>query len=182
MQDKNILQGVVNTFVEKQKFTITVPVSWRPDVPVAPAIRQSLLDRLLHGKAIQLPPEPLPDERTFIINPCKVANMWRIAGAATELPDEIREGNLAEIVLPLIKDHLGTIVYIVAAGIQNNHEEPDPELITFIERNFDNEDLYSCLFPVLENVGMQSFLNSIVLAKGTVNILKPKTSPTDGSE
>ncbi|WP_183560689.1 hypothetical protein [Mucilaginibacter sp. SP1R1] len=182
MTDKNILQGVVNTFTEKQKFTITIPVSWRPEQALLPPIKQTLLNRLLNGKAIQEKPVEMPDEETFTIYPCKVANMWRIAGAATSLPDEIREGGLYETVLPLIHDHLVTIVYLVAAGIQNNHEEPAPELITFIERNFDNEDLYSCLFPVLENVNMQSFLNSIVLAKGTVKILIPKTSPTDGSE
>jgi hypothetical protein len=177
MQNRKVHQGVVNTFTEKPKLTFTVPVSWVP--PVEP-VKRSLFDKVFRGKAIQLP--SVETERTFTIYPCKVANMWRLAGAASELPEEIREGTLAEIVLPLINDHLTTIVYIVAAGIQNNHEEPSPDLIQFIERNFDSEDLYTALFPVLENIRMQSFLNSIVLAKGTVNILKPKASPTDGSE
>jgi hypothetical protein len=177
MTNRNIQQGVVNTFTEKPKFTITVPISWAPTLT---PVKRSLFDLVFRGKGIQ--EAAAPTERTFIIHPCKVANMWRIAAAATDLPDEIKNGGLAEITLPLIKDHLETIVYIVAAGIQNTHEEPAPDLITFIERNFDNEDLYNTMFPVLENIGMQSFFNSIVLAKGTVKILEPKTSPTDGNE
>ncbi|MBB6109711.1 hypothetical protein SAMN05421821_105129 [Mucilaginibacter lappiensis] len=182
MQDKEIYQGVVNTFTEKPKYTITIPISWRPEVEPVPPVKRSLFERLFRGKPVQIEPEPIPTEETFTIYPCKVANMWRVAGAATELPDEIKNGELAEVVLPLINDHLETIVYIVAAGIQNNHEEPSADLIKFIERNFDNQDLHTVLHYVLENVYMQSFLNSIVLAKGTVKILKPKTSPTDGSE
>lgn len=182
MSNKEIYQNVANTFTEKPKFTITVPISWLPDAPTPEPIKQSLFDRLFKGRAIQTPVTPPETERTFTIYPCKVANMARIAGASVRLPDEIVTGTLAETVLPLIHEHLPTIVYVVAAGIQNNHEEPSEELIKFIERNFDNDDLYACLDPVLENVRMQSFLNSIVLAKGTEKILKPKTSPNDRSE
>lgn len=176
MNEKNIYQGVANTFTEKAKFTITVPVSWLPDR--AP-VKRTIIDRIFKGRAKEEP--EIETERTFTISPCKVANMYRIAGASVGLPDEIKKGGLAEAVMPLITDHLPTITYLVAAGIQNDHNEPDPDLIQFIERNFDCEDLYSCLSPILENLGMQSFLNTIVLAKGTVKILS-KTSPTDGSE
>lgn len=183
MNDKEIYQGVANSFTEKKKFSITVPVSWRPDAPPPPPpVKRSLFERLFKPAPIQLHTPVPPSEETFTIYPCKLANMARIAGASVTLPDAIKDGGLAEVVLPLIPGHLPTIIYIVAAGIQNNHEEPSQELITFIERNFDGEDLYACLYPVLEQVQMQSFLNSIVLAKGTVSILKEKTSPTDGSE
>jgi hypothetical protein len=181
MEEKEVYQGTVNAFTEKPKFTLTIPVTWRPEPAAVALPKQSLWDRLT-SKQVKSDTEQLPDTETFVIKPCKVVNMARLAGAAVALPDQLKEGTLAEIAMPLVKEHLPTIVYIVAAGIQNDHNEPEPELITFIERNFDNDDLYAALYPVLENSGMQSFLNSIVLAKGTVSLLKPKASPTDGSE
>lgn len=172
MEEKDILTAITDTIIDKPKHEITIPVTWHPPV------KRTWLDRVLR--------RPLPvkeAERTFVIYPCKVGNMYRIAGRAAQLPAEVKEGTNAEVVLPLIHKHLKDVVYVVAAGIQNNHLEPDPELITFIEMNFDAADLYSCLDPVLESVGMQSFFNTIVLVMGTVKILKPEeTSPIDGSE
>lgn len=74
------------------------------------------------------------------------------------------------------------IIYIIAVGIQNSRREPDEDLKQFIRENFDAEDIYKTLFPVLENIGLQSFMNSIALAKGTVKILEPSASPIDGRE
>ena len=153
---------------EKSKFTITIPIKWRPEV------KRSLFERIFKKK-----PPQLSAQETFTISPCVCANQQRIAIAAMTLPNEVFVGGMPETVLPIIADHNGTIVYIIAAGIQNNHEEPSADLITFIERNFDNEDLFTFLFPVIESLYMQEFLNSIVLMRGTSNILKPKPAPTE---
>lgn len=171
MEEKEILSGIAGTITDKPVFTITIPVK----EPKKSAY--SIWDRIRFKarRLVQL-------ERTFVINPCVVNNMYRIAGRAALLPDSIKNGTLSETVLPLITHHLDDIIYIVAAGIQNTKREPDHDLIEFIKDNFDAEDLYNCLNPVLENVGMQSFLNSIALAKGTVKILKPNASPKDGRE
>lgn len=172
MQEKEILQGIADTITGKP-FTITIPIICKPEQP-----KRTLLERLLRKP---LPPEP-PKERVITISPCVVANMYRVAGRACSLPEEIISGSLTEAVLPLIPVHLPNIVYIVAAGIQNDHLEPDPELITFIERNFEQDQLFECMYEAIEGLKLQSFLNSIVLAKGTVKILQPETSPNDGSE
>ncbi|MCZ4244981.1 hypothetical protein [Pedobacter punctiformis] len=172
MTENEILKGVTETLIEKPFYTVTVPIKELKPIP-----KRSFFDKLV-GKPI------IHQEvnRKFTINPCVVGNMYRIAGHAVSLPDEILEGSMAQSILPIINEHLSTLVYIVAAGIQNNKREPEQELISFIEDNFEAEDLYKTLHPILENLGMQSFLNSIALAKGTVRILKPNVSPLDGSE
>jgi len=172
MQEQDILKAITDTLIEKQVFTLTVPIK-----EPLPEPKRTVLDKVFrrHNQAVEL-------ERAFTITPCIVGNMYRIAGRAANLPAEIMDGSLAGSMLPIINNHLSDMVYIVAAGIQNTKREPDAELIQFIEDNFEAEDLYKALLPILENLGMQSFLNSIALAKGTVKILKPNASPQDGSE
>ncbi|WP_124558696.1 hypothetical protein [Pedobacter sp. KBW01] len=172
MEEKEILQNIADTLIEKSVYTLKVPIK-----EPLPATKRTLIDKVLRRPIVQ--PETV---REFKINPCLVGNMYRIAGRAVKLPDEILESSMAASLLPIINEHLSDLVYIVAAGIQNTKREPDPELIEFIEDNFEAEDLYEALLPILENLGMQSFLNSIALAKGTVKILKPNVSPIDGSE
>ena len=154
------------TLIGREPFSITIPI----EEP-----KRTFL-QWLRGEA-------LVTERTFVIKACKVGNMFRIASKALTLPNEISQGDLSEAVLPLFNDHLPTIRYIVAAAIQNNKHEPATELINFITDHFDHEDLYKCMSYALDNIGLDSFLNSIVLIRGTVQVLKPrKTSPLDGSE
>lgn len=171
MQDKDILQGVAETLIGSASYTITVPIK-EPIVH-----NRTFWDRLLRRPIVKI-----ETERTFIINQCVVGNMYRVASRAVTLPHEILSGTQAQSILPIINDHLHTMVYIVAAGIQNTKDEPEAELIEFIQDNFVAEDLYNSLLPVLENLGMQSFLNSIALVRGTVKILEPNASPLDGSE
>ncbi|WP_443945605.1 hypothetical protein ACJVDH_00405 [Pedobacter sp. AW1-32] len=172
MQDNEILHAITETITDKPVYTTTVSIK-RP-VPIP---KRSIWDRLRKKPIIKQ-----ETERTFTINPCVVGNMYRIAGKAIDLPDEVFQGTISEVVLPLIYKHINDIVYIIAAGIQNDRDEPDQELINFIKDNFESQDLFDALQPVLENIGMQSFLNTIALAKGSVKILKPKASPLDGSE
>ncbi|RZJ90977.1 MAG: hypothetical protein EOO20_06605 [Chryseobacterium sp.] len=172
MEEKEILSSVTETLIDKPAYTVTVQIKEPKTLP-----KRSLLDKLLRR------PVPVQElERSFVINPCVVGNMYRIAGRAVKLPDTILNGSMSESMIPVINDHLDDVVYIVAAGIQNSKREPDAELIEFINDNFEAEDLYNTLLPILENLGMQSFLNSIALAKGTVKILQPSASPLDGRE
>lgn len=171
-EEAKILKMVAETFTEKPNYKITV------DVLVPDPIKKiTFWDRIRGVKA-----EEPESERTFTFHPCVVGNMYRIAGKAVTLPKEILSNDLSESVIPLIPDHLPTIVYIIASAIQNNHLEPEPDIIRFIERNFNHEQLFVCLHKSIENLGMQSFLSSIVSARGTVKVLNPETSPEDGSE
>ncbi len=106
--------------------------------------------------------------------------MYRVAGNAVLLVDKMYEDHADNF--QFVNDNLPLITYIVAAAIQNNHLEPEPELIEFIENNVDGEDLYTMLLAAFNNSCMKDFSNSIVLMRGTVTILTPKASPKDGSE
>lgn len=167
MEDKNIISAVVDALTGKVIYKFSVPVRYIPE--------RSLFDRLLRK------PNNQEKERHFEIWPCVVANQYRIAGKAITLPTELYEDSTK--MLLHVNDHLPTMVYIIAAAIQNDHLEPAADLIQFIERNFDNEDIYQALLASLQGQNLQSFLNSIVLMNAQAEILDPKkTSPVDGSE
>lgn len=168
MQEREILKSVTDTLTGKRIFEITVPVKWLP---------KPQWWNLIFRKR-----KPAPAYRTFEIWPCVVANQYRIAGNAALLTEQLSDNHSDNI--QLIMDNQPLVVYIVASAIQNNHLEPDEELVQFITNNFDHEDLYTSLRAAFSNMGMQSFSNSIALLKGTVKILKPdqEASPADGKE
>lgn len=165
MTNNKVISAMADTLTEKPRYQFTVPI---------------MEPRRTLWQWIQR--KPIDTERTFVVFPPVVNNMYRIAGRSANLPQEVVKGTVAEIVLPLIYNHKDDIVYIIAAGIQNTKREPDADLIEFIGDNFDAEDLFNCLQAVLGGEWMQHFFNSIALAKGTVKILELNASPKDGSE
>ncbi|WP_316743865.1 hypothetical protein [Pedobacter antarcticus] len=178
MQNNKIIQGAVGAMIEKARYILTVRIE--NPAPTKP-VKRTFLDRILQ-RPVDSP--EIETERKLVFKPCKMANMYRIASAALDLPDGILKGDLTSAILPLLKEpgHIEKIAYVIAAGVQNNHLEPEQELIQFILNNLDEQEMFDCLYQTLGNLGMQSFLNSIVLVRGTVNILEPKTSPADGRE
>jgi len=170
MEDKEILKAVANTITDAPLHTMVVPVR----VPVLH--RHTLWDRILRK------PSPIPEtQRTITFYPSVVANQYRIAGEASLLPDEIYQDGSMNI--PLIKEHLPRIIYMIAAAIQNNHLEPDPELITFLEQNLTGSQMREALVASFQTLNMEAFTDTIILMKGTVKILMPtEVSPKDGSE
>lgn len=179
MTDNEIIGAAADALTEKAKFSITIPVSV-PD-EAKPLPKRTFWDWLLR-RPIPVH-EPVETERELVFHPCKVANMSRIARTALLLPGEMISGELTAAVLPLLADeaHKNNMIYIIASAVQNNHLEPAENLINFLNLNLDHEDMFLCMHKSFGELGMQSFLNSIVLAKGTIMILKP-TSPNDGSE
>lgn len=120
--------------------------------------------------------------KVFELYPSVTGNMIRIADRAMRLPDELVGQSLYEIAIPLISKHGEDVIYIVAAGIQNNKHEPAKELLAFVRDNFTGELLYDALYPILEGAAMQAFTSSTILIKGTDTILKPRIDPIDGRE
>jgi hypothetical protein len=179
------LQALANIgrVVADEPYTFTVSVKWQPEPQAIKILKRTFFDKLLN----KTPPaehrinEP-EQERTFKVYPCVVGNMYRIASRAATLPGEILNGEAATILLPLIPEHLPTMIYIIAAAIQNNHFEPDAALIQFIERNFTQDDVFEALYASLEGMGLNVFYNSIALVKGTVKIIQPEASPVVGGE
>jgi hypothetical protein len=143
---------------EKPIYTITVPVKWRPAKDV-------IIGKLLRRE--------LEQEQTFTIEPLVICVCVRIAVRVKMIPKEVISGNILEAALPLLEDHLHNMAYIIAAAIENTYLEPQKGLIEFIEKNFTVDQLFEGLHASLNAMNLQSFLDSIVLMKGTVNILKP---------
>lgn len=168
MQDDNkIISGAIDSLTGKLLLTLNIPVRWLPKVPWWRRLFKKVKEE---------------NFRTYEIWPCVVANQYRIIGKALSLPNEVYSD--ANLLFPIFEQHQRTMVYIIAAAIQNNHLEPEKELITFLERNLPGEDILTALQASLQQVNMQSFFDSIVLMNGLVKIVSPETksSPLDGSE
>lgn len=174
MEERDIYSGVAATLTEKPVYKFSVAVDWQ-----MPLSRWSVVDWVMK-KLGKVRPEV---DRQFEIKPCKVGNFHRVAGRAVLLPDQFFSGDdMDAAIIPLLTEYRNDLTYIIASAIQNNCEEPGRLLVKFIQKNFDNIDIYHGLKASLDGLEMQSFLNSIVLVKGTETILKPRTSPKDGSE
>ncbi|WP_114937578.1 hypothetical protein [Mucilaginibacter endophyticus] len=175
IEENNIISGAVDTLTGKLLYKFTVKVRHIEAMKIKPP---TLWDRI---RGINGEVEALPElERSFEIWPCVAVNQYRIAGVAVTLPSELFENSTD--MLAFVPEHLPKMIYIIAAAVQNDYREPDPELIQFFERNLDNIDIVQILSASLQAANMQSFLTSIVLMNGVAKILKPKTSPADGSE
>ena len=164
MQEELLLSALADTFVEKPKYTFTIQVA-KP--------KRSFWQWITR--------KPVELSRDFVITPCKVENMARVAGSAILFPKEIAEGTHAEVTIPLMLEHKDRMVYLVAAAIQNDDNEPSASLIRFLKRNCDSIDLMEAVSQSLDGLELTAFLNTIVLAKGSVNFLKP-ASPIEGRE
>jgi hypothetical protein len=174
MEDNLIIKSVTDALTSKMLFHITVKVK---EVERTPVPQQSIWDKLLR-KPLPQPISP-ETERVFTIYPCVVVNQYRIAGMAATLPTDLFEEQ--SLMLSYVPEHLPKMLYIIASAIQNNHKEPNAELITFLERNLDNIDISNLLTASLQATNMQDFMTSIVLMNGMAKILIPQTSPLDGS-
>lgn len=116
-----------------------------------------------------------PKYRTFTLHRCRVCNMYRASTIANKLPELIGDVTTQEelngLAFPLIKEHKDDLVYLVACLIQNNDKEPKKSLIRFINENFTAHILFDCIIETLPQLGLQSFLHSILLVKGTSAII-----------
>jgi hypothetical protein len=175
MEDKQIISAVVDTLTGKVLYEFTIKVRRVEPVDLP---KRSLWDKLIRKPNVILP-EP-EKARTFQIWPAVVINQYRIAGAALKLPVDLFEDPTK--MLAYIPEHLPTMVYIIAAAIQNDYREPEKELITFLEKNMDNLDIAQALAASLQGANMQAFTTSILLMQGEAMILTNEGSPIDGSE
>lgn len=167
MEDKDIHKAIANTFTEAPLYEMEVPVRVQQ--------KRSLWKRLTKAGRNR------EEVRKLVFYESYVGNQIRIAGEAALLPDEIFIDQSMNIVL--IPEHQNRIAYIVAAALQNDDKEPDPALIKFIKDNLKGGQLREALIASFQTLNMEAFTDTIVLMKGTVNILTPEqTSPKDGSE
>jgi len=169
MEERHILKEIANTITDAPLHTMVIPIRSAPKR----LIWQRVFDFIVRKSK--------ETHRILTFYPSVVANQYRIAGEAALLPESIYAEHGMNI--SFIPEHQKRIVYMVAASIQNNHLEPDPELIKFIERNMTGDQLLEALVASYQTLNMEAFTNTIVLMNGRVAILKPtETSPKEGSE
>lgn len=146
---------------EKPEYSLTVPVTWNPKK------KWSFLNWLLRK-----PTPSAASERTFTFKLSVAANMTRIAKVAMNLPKELFGNTAEEMLMDKIQDCSKDMVYIIAAGIQNTSAEPDSKLIEFIEKNFDSQSLHQGFQIAIAQLGLEYFMASIAILRGTTSILK----------
>lgn len=137
----------------------------------------------LHKKAQQI--NLTPKARSFKLRPLLVANMYKVASRASKLPNQIEVvegGDLYAATMPVIASHFHDILYIVAICLQNDRNEPTQKTIDFIKFNFTTPEIVDVLMACLGTSKIENFMHTIVLVKGTSQILKPKTSPETEQE
>jgi hypothetical protein len=116
-------------------------------------------------------------QRVFKIYPILVGNRKRVsANASFVLPADLFTDGLLDIgkAWPVIQERTDDLIYVVATCIQNNREEPSKHLIDFLTW-IDDVQFYNILDKSLSMVGVQSFIKSIILMKGSsvLNVKDP---------
>lgn len=175
MQDNQIIQKSVSILNDDLIHEFDVVIR----EPVMPIVsRRTFWDKLTKKT---IPDISQPETvRHFEIYEGSVATVLRISGKAGTLPVDLFEEE--EKMLAYAPEHLPTMIYIIAAAVQNTAKEPDPELIKFFTENLTNKAVARLMAAALLSTNMPDFLTSIVSVQWMASILKPKASPLDGSE
>lgn len=125
-----------------------------------PIFKYTWLDRLLRR----------PRFKTFTLYKCRVCNMGRAGKIANSLPkvnEDIKNMHeLTGTAFPLIDDHKDDLIYLLACCIQNTSKPPKKKLIKFLDDNLNAEMLFDNLLICLNQIGLYSFTNAIILIKG----------------
>lgn len=111
-------------------------------------------------------------QRVFKIYPILVGNRKRIsANASFVLPENLFNEGKLDIgkAWDVIHARTDDFIYIVATCIQNNRMEPSDHLIDFLTW-IDDQEFYKILDKSLSLAGIESFMKSIILTKGS-NVL-----------
>lgn len=149
----------------KLRYIMTVPITWRPEPKV------TFLDRLKKKAA-----EPvLEDAREFVFDTMAVGKIGKVVDKIIGMPDELYGDSPAELAIDVVEKYYKDMVYIVAAASFRRNEEPNPELLEFIEMNFTFDMLREGAQIAVTQIGFDAFLNCLMIFKGTSNILKPRS-------
>lgn len=137
------------------------------EIPIEPKNR---LDRLLMRLGLR------KASRTFHLRKILVGNRYRIAAKAVKLPESLfKDNNIVRLLFEGTYALNDDLLYIAAVTLQNDRYEPSHELIDML-RWVDDSVLFDILDKGLNMVDVQSFMNSIVLIKGTQVTLTKETS------
>ncbi|WP_181306969.1 hypothetical protein [Rufibacter sp. XAAS-G3-1] len=164
-------------------------------------ITEDAIDALTHRPAIKVsfatPPKNLrqkidrllgrhQEEKVYLVGSLKVGTVLRISAEAMKIPDDVLSGipqghelDKTGAILPLVHDHLLTLVEIIALALTDTEQEPEEELRRLIRREFDMPMVLRVLSAVCYQVHLSDFSTCIVLTKSQ-NAL-PKVNPENGT-
>lgn len=112
-----------------------------------------------------------PKFKVFTLYKCRVTTMLRvsmIANSIKEIDADVKTmEDLTKIGMPLIEAHTNDFIYVVACCIQNNMNEPESSLISFLRDNLSAEMLFELVYICLNQTGLMSFISATALIKGT---------------
>lgn len=130
----------------------------------APSVLGKLMSALLRKKEDY--------QLTFNFYPALICNQIRIAKKVALLPDLEGGNTIIKSIPPALTNHIGTMVNIIADSINNSFKETKDWLSELLQKNFTNDEVFECLNYAFEQLQLQYFASSIILLKGTTNILK----------
>lgn len=167
MQEKDILSLVASTLTEEAK-TIEIDI-----------VPSTWLQKLLIKKGF------LKSKKVYSIKPILVGNRYRISSVANRLPGDTFENgklNLSKA-WEAIEAHTEDFIYVVAVCIQNDRNAPSKRLLESL-RWMDDKEFLKILDASLSQVGVTSFMNSIILIKGAnvLNVQDPDVTPAAEQE
>jgi len=156
----------------KLRYIMTVPVIWRP------APKTSFMDRFKKTEPVR----EFETSREFVFETTVVGKVSQIVSKIIDLPNELYGDTPAELAINVVDKNYKDMVYIIAASSLNSVEEPSKELLKFIEMNFTFDMLKQGAQIAITQLGLDMFLNCLMILKGTSNVLNPKTLNLDESK
>lgn len=107
------------------------------------------------------------EEKVFEYWPLSAGQSIQLANITQTLPAWLLDDNTPSKLLPHFERHIKKLSEIIAVALFKKHSGPSKEeLITFIIKNFDLNDIYDGVCLALKAVGMQAFVNTICQIKG----------------
>jgi hypothetical protein len=166
MQDNQILSAVADTVLEKAT-RIEVEI-------VNPRWWESIGIRLKMIKPV----------RSFSIKPATLGTMVRISQLLLDIDiSPYQAGNNVLISsLPVLKNDGEKVVQAFAAAISNNRAGPSKSLIAFLRNNVTASDLMKIQKVVLTHLNVVPFMNTIILMRGGMSLLKPGEKIASGEQ
>ena len=151
MEDiKNIMSAAAEALVDKPLGELDIVIK-------EPSTIEKLKLKITGGK------KPI---RKFVIERTVLRNCYRIASRAVLIDENIFQADIEKAIFEAGFQHYPDLVYIIAAGLQNNSKEPEQELIDFIWDNFTNEQMLYAFDKILSQYNIKDFMQSIILIKG----------------
>lgn len=172
LSENIIIKNAVSAFIEDPKLTINI-------YPKSYVTNRSFIERLKFWRTATKVIGNTEIELVF--TPPYIGTMYRIANRALDLPEFIAGDYVIDAMLPVIKNNMDDVLYIIASALTNEKKEPSRAVIEMLRWGLKYEQIYECFSSILSDEDMQSFLNSIALVRGAASILKPKVNPVDGS-